>query len=109
MFQVTPSSPMFGLDCEFVIIAKDNGTTSALGSISIVNEHGGVVYKTLVQPDAVIVDYATRWSGLTEKLLSPVTTTLLDVQTKIRKFLPPDAILVGHSLDSDLKVMQVSC
>ncbi|XP_018021370.1 uncharacterized protein LOC108677628 isoform X2 [Hyalella azteca] len=106
--RVTPDSPMFGLDCEFVYVRREDGeVVNALGSICLVNEYGAEVYHTLVKPTDPIVNYCTAWSGLTEEKLSSVITTLADVQEKIRKHLPPDAILVGHSIDNDLKVMHM--
>lgn len=47
------------------------------------------------------------FSGITEKILNPVPTKLKDVQTLLRQLLPPDAVLVGHFLDSDLRVLKV--
>jgi RNA exonuclease 1 len=40
-------------------------------------------------------------------MLEDVTTTLSDVQKALIEILPPDAILIGHSLNSDLTAMQV--
>jgi hypothetical protein len=48
-----------------------------------------------------------RWSGITPEHLANVTVTLGDVQERIRALLPPNAILVGHSLESDLKALKV--
>jgi RNA exonuclease 1 len=36
-----------------------------------------------------------------------VTTKLKDVQKLLRELLPPDAVLVGHCLDLDLRVLKV--
>jgi RNA exonuclease 1 len=41
-------------------------------------------------------------------MMNGVKTRLKDVQNDIRKILPPDAILVGQSLNSDLNALQVS-
>lgn len=49
-----------------------------------------------------------RYSGITRKILLPVKTKLADVQDKLKKLLPHDAILVGHSLNADLQALQVS-
>ena len=40
-------------------------------------------------------------------MLEDVTTRLEDVQNDLRKILPPDAILVGQSLNSDLSAMKM--
>ena len=40
-------------------------------------------------------------------MLQPITTTLRDVQSKLKELLPRDAVLVGHSLDNDLRALKV--
>ena len=40
-------------------------------------------------------------------MLEDVTTRLEDVQNDLRKILPPDAILVGQSLNCDLSAMKM--
>jgi len=40
-------------------------------------------------------------------MLDDVTTTLHDVQQTLRTLLPPDAILVGQSLNSDLHTLKM--
>jgi RNA exonuclease 1 len=41
-------------------------------------------------------------------MLQPITTTLREVQSKLKKVLPRDAVLVGHSLENDLVALNVS-
>ncbi|XP_052893422.1 uncharacterized protein LOC128301132 [Anopheles moucheti] len=101
---VNPRSPMYGIDCEMCGVA---GGKSVLTRVSIVDESGNVVYDKLVKPAEKIVDYRTQFSGVTQSMLRNVTTTLADVQRDLRNLLPPDAILVGHSLNSDLDALEM--
>ncbi|XP_027265992.1 RNA exonuclease 5 isoform X5 [Cricetulus griseus] len=101
---ITDSSPLFGLDCEMCLTSKGRELTH----ISLVAEGGHCIMDELVKPDFKILNYLTSFSGITKKILNPVTTKLKDVQKLLRKLLPPDAVLVGHSLDSDLRVLQIA-
>lgn len=67
------------------------------------------MYETLVKPRNRITDYLTQFSGITKELLVDVDVRLEDVQKSIRALLPPDAILVGQSLNFDLIALKVMC
>ena len=94
--------PMFAIDCEMV--ETQNG--SELVRISIVNEDLECVYDTYVKPDCPVVDYRTKFSGVTESTLEGVTTTLQDVQEALPTHLPANSILIGHSLENDFHAMK---
>nr|CAD7432970.1 unnamed protein product [Timema monikensis] len=102
--EVTPNSPMFALDCE---MCRTTTGELELTRASVVNEKLEVIYDILVKPDNHITDYLTRYSGITEIMLSEVTNKLSDVQKDLINLLPPDAILVGHSLNCDLHALQM--
>nr|XP_030727260.1 RNA exonuclease 5 isoform X4 [Globicephala melas] len=101
---ITNSSPLFGLDCEMCLTSKGRELTR----ISLVAEGGCCVMDELVKPDNKIVDYLTSFSGITKKILNPVTTKLKDVQRQLKALLPPNAVLVGHSLDLDLRALKIA-
>uniref|UniRef100_A0A8C5QSB6 RNA exonuclease 5 n=1 Tax=Leptobrachium leishanense TaxID=445787 RepID=A0A8C5QSB6_9ANUR len=101
--QVTDSSPLFGLDCEMCLTDKG----SELTWISLVDADGQCIMDELVKPDNIILNYMTRFSGITKEILLPVKTKLKDVQERIKTLLPPDAVLVGHSLCKDLQALQM--
>lgn len=101
---VTDNSPMFAIDCEWCLCI--DGSTG-LARVAIVNENLQPVYHAYVLPDRPIRDYSTKWSGITPQLLKGVQKTLRQIQEDIRKLLPPDAILVGHSLRGDLIALQL--
>ena len=94
--------PLFAIDCEMV--ETQNG--SELARVSIINEELECIYDTFVKPDCPVVDYRTKYSGITESTLEDVTTTLKDVQEKLAELLPPNSILVGHSLENDFHSMK---
>jgi hypothetical protein len=73
----------------------------------VLDESGETIYDTLVMPDNPIVDYLTQYSGMTAERLEGVTTTLKDVQAELKKLVSYDNILVGHSLENDMKVLKV--
>ncbi|XP_021581110.2 RNA exonuclease 5 isoform X2 [Ictidomys tridecemlineatus] len=100
---VTDNSPLFGLDCEMCITSKGRELTR----ISLVAEGGSCLMDELVKPDDKIIDYVTCYSGITKKMLNPVKTKLKDVQRQLKALLPPDAVLVGHSLDLDLRALKM--
>lgn len=100
---VTSQSPLFGVDCEMCI----TNAGSELTRVSVVNEKHEVVYESYVKPYNDITDYLTRYSGVTKASLENVTKRLEDVQDELRKLLPPDAILVGQSLNVDLHALKM--
>ncbi|XP_071210248.1 RNA exonuclease 5-like isoform X2 [Salvelinus alpinus] len=100
---VTDSSPLYGLDCEMCLTERGNELTR----ISLVDSRGSCVLDELVKPPNRILNYLTQFSGITRAILQPITTTLREVQSKLKKVLPRDAVLVGHSLENDLSALNL--
>ncbi|CAM2099713.1 unnamed protein product [Caretta caretta] len=99
----TDSSPLFGLDCEMCLTEKGNEVTR----VSLVDAEGQCIMDELIKPETQILNYFTRYSGITRKILLPVKTKLPEIQDKLKKLLPCDAVLVGHSLNADLHALQM--
>ncbi|KAB8292138.1 hypothetical protein EYC80_007881 [Monilinia laxa] len=102
---LTVGREIFAMDCEMCMTGKDE---FSLTRISIVGWDGSVVLDELVKPEKPIINYLTQYSGITEAMLSSVTTTLQDVQKKLLEIFHPRTILIGHSLDSDLKALKLT-
>ncbi|CAK7563476.1 MAG: hypothetical protein SEPTF4163_001345 [Sporothrix epigloea] len=102
---VTAGRKVYAIDCEMCKAADDK---FVLTRISVVAWDGEVVMDELVKPDEPITDYLTQFSGISEAMLAPVTTRLADIQARLLDLLDARAILVGHSLDSDVRAMQLT-
>uniref|UniRef100_A0A5K3FKI5 Kinase n=1 Tax=Mesocestoides corti TaxID=53468 RepID=A0A5K3FKI5_MESCO len=100
---VTAHSPMFALDCEMVLTKAG----SELARVTMVDEIGCVLLDKLVKPPNPVEDYLTRFSGITRDMLASIDTRLEEVRDELGELIPPDAILVGHSITNDLKALKV--
>ncbi|XP_012601123.2 RNA exonuclease 1 homolog [Microcebus murinus] len=94
---------IFALDCEMSYTTYGLELTR----VTVVNTEMQVVYDTFVKPDNEIVDYNTRFSGVTEADLADTSITLRDVQAVLLSMFSADTILIGHSLESDLLALKV--
>ena len=78
-----------------------------LARITVINYDLEVLIDEFVMPDREILDYNTKWSGITEEILRGVTTRLSDIQSLLNKILNKNTIIIGHSLENDFHAMQV--
>lgn len=94
---------VFALDCEMCY------TTAGLEltRVTVVDFGRRTVYDALVRPDNRVVDYNTTYSGITEEMLAPVRRTLRDVQAALLTMFHARTVLIGHSLESDLKALKL--
>lgn len=72
------------IDCEMVGTGPQ-GRLSELARCSVVNYEGDVIYDKYVQPELPIVDYRTRWSGITKQHMKnaiPFKTAQAEVRKK---------------------------
>ena len=102
---------VLGLDCEMVLTTLG----SELARVTLVqfdefvgpkiNSKTTVLMDCLVLPNNRIVDYLTKHSGITQDLLKPISTRLEQVQYALACYLTPNDVLIGHSLENDLRAL----
>ena len=93
---------MAALDCEMVTTV--NGME--LGRVSVVNSEMEVLFDSFVSPCNPVMDYNTRYSGLTEEAMRDAPS-LTEVRAKFLQIVQANTVLVGHSLDNDLRCLRV--
>jgi RNA exonuclease 1 len=106
---------VYALDCEMCF----TGRGLELTKVTVIGSDGRLVYETFVRPKADIVDFNTRFSGITAKDLhhshsntshnsnKGAIKTLKQVQNDLLEFIHADTILIGHSIDNDLRVLKI--
>ncbi|NWR80239.1 REXO1 exonuclease, partial [Centropus unirufus] len=94
---------IYALDCEMCYTKQGLELTR----VTVINSDLKVVYDTFVKPDSKVVDYNTRFSGVTEEDLKNTSITLRDVQAVLLNMFSADTILIGHSLESDLFALKL--
>lgn len=101
-----PASGNFGvyaMDCEMVYTIAG----MELARVTVVAIDGHLVYDAYVRPENEILDYNTRYSGITVRDMKNSCKTLKDVQNDLMGFINADTILIGHSLENDLRVLKM--
>ncbi|XP_077645472.1 interferon-stimulated 20 kDa exonuclease-like 2 [Lonchura striata] len=100
----TPLVPhkLVAMDCEMVGTGP-GGRTSALARCSIVGYGGDVLYDRYVRPEAPIVDYRTRWSGIRRQHMNGAVPFRRAQQEVLR--ILAGKVVVGHAIHNDFKAL----
>lgn len=103
---------LYALDCEMVLTRAESAPPHSqpqheLARMSIIDVQGNMVRDVFVRPANPIVDYLTKYSGITADHLKDCSTTLKDAQAIFTSLVTSHDFLIGHALDNDLHRLQV--
>lgn len=120
--QTKRQQKIFALDCEMV----ETSAGPELARVSVIMFTGGnvrngsngsskeeeeeksvVVFDEVVKPRRKVLDYLTEYSGITPKVLQDVDTRIEHIQLRLLSLIDENDILVGHSLDNDLRALRL--
>jgi len=104
-----PTPSIFAMDCEMV----ETSAGRELARVTLIRfepteqdaDGYTVLLDLLVKPVRPVLDYKTRYSGITAAMLEPVTTRIEQVQVALASIVGVNDIMIGHSLENDLRVL----
>ncbi|XP_065164483.1 putative exonuclease GOR isoform X3 [Atheta coriaria] len=94
------------LDCEMCFTVEG----LELSKVTFIAADGSVLYDSYVRPENRIVDFNTRFSGITsDDIYGPTSCakSLSDVHADMARFITSATILVGHGLENDLRALKL--
>ncbi|KAJ8965114.1 hypothetical protein NQ314_004339 [Rhamnusium bicolor] len=96
---------VYAIDCEMCFTIDGLELTK----VTVVGIDGRLVYDSFVKPYNDIIDYNTRFSGITAKdlRLRGGAKRLCQVQNDLLSFIDINTILIGHGLENDLRALKI--
>ena len=94
---------LLSIDCEMVGTRKG----SEVARVSLVDINLNVIYDRYVLPTSTVMDYRTKWSGITKEILDNCTLTFDNCIHDINNLIDWNTILVGHHLSNDTKCLKL--
>lgn len=94
---------ILGLDCEMVKTIRGY----ELARVTLVDRDCRTIYDKLVKPTEKVIDHLTAYSGITPEILQTVENSFQYVQEELLTIIKRETIIVGHSVENDLRVLKL--
>eukprot|EP01134_Creolimax_fragrantissima_P003780 CFRG3780T1 len=94
---------ILALDCEMCYTYDG----LELARLTMVDNERKTVFDELVRPSSHVIDYNTKFSGISKEDMDKATMTIYDIHNYLKSTITTDTILIGHSLDSDLRALKL--
>lgn len=93
---------LVALDCEMVMTDCD----FQVGRVTLVDHLCNVIYDKIVKPEAEILDYKTKYSGMTESSFKNAIS-FKQMKEELKAYIGSTTVIVGHALWNDLIVLRI--
>ncbi|KAI6243059.1 RNA exonuclease 1-like protein [Aphelenchoides fujianensis] len=97
------SKRVYALDCEMVYTTFG----MSVARLSVVDINDELVLDIVIRPTEKVIDCNTKFSGLTDEMLEAAECDLNEAWKRFFELVNSETILVGHSLESDLRALRL--
>ncbi|KAI1701118.1 putative RNA exonuclease pqe-1 [Ditylenchus destructor] len=94
---------VYALDCEMLYTVSGG----ALARVSLLDSKARLVLDEIVRPNERLLDSNYRFTGLQQKDVENAKCDLKQVREKLFRLVNSETILIGHSLEHDLRALRV--
>ncbi|ODN84063.1 hypothetical protein L202_00085 [Cryptococcus amylolentus CBS 6039] len=91
------------LDCEMIYTLAG----LSLARVTIIDTAEKVLLDEFVKPTQKVIDYNTKFSGITKTNLDGATLDVEGARAAVCKFIGPETIIIGHGLENDLRALRL--
>lgn len=107
IINIPPGQPVFSIDVECVATGVPHNSRS-IAQVALVDEYSRPVFNVLIKQDKPVVSYITPLTGLTKEAIDEHGLPLAEALALLRAHLPPNAVLVGQSIQKDVQWLQLA-
>ncbi|EPR78745.1 Exonuclease [Spraguea lophii 42_110] len=93
---------LVSIDCEMVITTKGK----ELGRLSILDNNGNTIYDKYIQPEHLVTDFCTKYSGLDVNSFKDAIS-FKEMKKEIKNIIGKNTTILGHSLYNDLTILKI--